>query len=69
MSGIRILIVASKENLAEYSEFREALKPVGIEATCVDILKGGSLSEFRPLHTIPVPRLLGISSTLILTSR
>ena len=55
---MRFLVVASKQHLADYGEFVEALDSLGTEAICVHELKYCFLSQFRPLHIVPVPKLL-----------
>jgi glycosyltransferase involved in cell wall biosynthesis len=55
---MRLLIVSTKERLAGYSEFSEALDSLGVEAICVHSLKYCSLSESKPLHIVPFPKLL-----------
>jgi glycosyltransferase involved in cell wall biosynthesis len=55
---MRLLIVASKQRLGDYREFVEALDSFGTEAVCVPELKYCFLSQFRPLHILPVPKLL-----------
>jgi len=55
---MRLLIVSTKERLAGYNEFSEALDSLGVEAICVHDLKYCSLSEHKPLHIVPFPKLL-----------
>lgn len=55
---MRLLIVSTKQRLASYSEFVEALHSFGVEGLLVHNLKHCFLSERRPLHTIPIPKLL-----------
>ena len=57
---MRFLIVSTKQRLADYIEFVEALDSLGVEANCVRNSKYCFLSEYRPLHVIPIPRLLGL---------
>jgi glycosyltransferase involved in cell wall biosynthesis len=54
---MRLLIVSTKERLAGYNEFNEALNSLGVEAICVHSLKYCSLSEYGPLHIVPFPKL------------
>lgn len=55
---MRLLIVSTKERLSGYIEFVEALDSFGVEAICVHDLKYCFLSEFKPLHIVPIPKLL-----------
>lgn len=54
---MRLLIVSTKERLAGYNEFSEALDSLGVEAICVHSLKFCSLFESKPLHRVPFPKL------------
>jgi len=55
---MRVLIVSTKRKLPSYVEFVEALRSLGVEANCVDDLRCCFLSESRPLHIVPTPKLL-----------
>ena len=55
---MRILIVSTKQRLADYNEFVEALDSLRVEAICVHNLKYCSLFESKPLHIVPFPKLL-----------
>ena len=55
---MRLLIVSEKRRIAGYSKFAEALDQFGVEAICVHDLQHCYLSESKPLHVIPVPKLL-----------
>jgi glycosyltransferase involved in cell wall biosynthesis len=55
---MRLLIVSTKERLAGYNEFSEALASLGVEAICVHSLKYCSLFESKPLNIVPFPKLL-----------
>jgi len=55
---MRLLIVSSKDRLAGYNEFSEALVSLGVEVICVHDLKYCSLFETKPLDIVPFPKLL-----------
>ena len=55
---MKLLIVSTKQRLSTYIEFVEALRSLGVEAICVHSLKYCFLSEFKPLHIVPFPKLL-----------
>ena len=55
---MRLLIVSIRQHLASYSEFVEALHSFGVEGLLVHNLEYCFLCERRPLHTIPIPKLL-----------
>jgi glycosyltransferase involved in cell wall biosynthesis len=55
---MRFLIVSSRERLAGYNELGEALDSLGVETICVHDLRYSSISEYKPLHIVPFPRLL-----------
>jgi glycosyltransferase involved in cell wall biosynthesis len=55
---MRLLIVSTKHRLAGYFDFVEALASLGAEAVCVHDLKYCFLCESKPLHVVPVPKLL-----------
>jgi len=57
---MKLLIVSTKQRLVDYIEFVEALNSLGGEAKCVRDLKYCFLSEYKPLHIIPTPRLLKV---------
>lgn len=54
---MKLLIVSTKQRLAGYIEFVEALNSLGVEAICVHDLKHCFLSEHKPFHIIPIPKL------------
>lgn len=55
---MRLLIVSTKQRLAGYMEFVEALNFLGAEAICVHDSKYCFLGETKPLCRIPIPKLL-----------
>lgn len=55
---MRLVIVSTKQRLDGYIEFVEALNFLGIEAICVHDLKYCFISEKKPLHVVPFPKLL-----------
>jgi len=55
---MRLLIVSTKQRLADYIEFTEALDSLRLEAICVHDLKYCFLCESKPLHIVPFPKLL-----------
>lgn len=57
---MRLLIVSTKHRLAGYIEFVEALHSLGVEAICAHDLKYCFLCESKPLHIVPIPKLLGL---------
>jgi glycosyltransferase involved in cell wall biosynthesis len=57
---MRLLIVSTRQRLAEYGEFVETLKSLGEEAICVCDLDYCFLGKSKPLYIIPSPRLLGL---------
>lgn len=54
---MRILIASTKQRLADYTEFAEALRPLGVETICVHDVNYYALSEFTVLNQIPFPKL------------
>jgi glycosyltransferase involved in cell wall biosynthesis len=55
---MRLLIVSGKGRMADYFDFVKALNYFGVEAICVQDLKHCFLSESKPLHIVPFPKLL-----------
>ena len=55
---MRILIVSTKQRLADYMEFVEALNSLGEEAVCVHCPEHCFPGESNPLHIVPVLKLL-----------
>ena len=55
---MKLLIVSTKQRLAGYMEFVEALASFGVEAICVHDLKYCFLCESKPFHIVPFPKLL-----------
>jgi glycosyltransferase involved in cell wall biosynthesis len=55
---MKLLIVSTKQRLAGYNEFSEALDSLGVEVICVHDLRYCSLFESKPLHIVPFPKLL-----------
>ena len=55
---LKLLIFSSRDRLSSYREFSDALRPLGVEAICVDALNYCSLSECRPFNIVPIPKLL-----------
>ena len=57
---MRLLIVSTKQRIANYNEFIKALNSFRVEAICVHDVKYCFLSEFRPLHIVPFPKALNL---------
>ncbi len=55
---MRLLIVSKEKNIESYVEFVEALDLLGVEAICVPDVEYCSLGKLKPLHVIPLPKLL-----------
>jgi len=55
---MRLLIVSTQQRLSDYIEFAGALVSQGVEVACVQDLRYCFLSDFRPLHIVPFPKLL-----------
>jgi glycosyltransferase involved in cell wall biosynthesis len=57
---MKLLVVSSKENLADYDELVETLCFLGTETMCVNRLEYCSVSESFPFYVVPSPKLLGL---------
>lgn len=55
---MRVLIASTKQRLADYIEFAEALRALGVETICVHDVNYYALSKFKVLNQVPFPKLL-----------
>ena len=55
---MRLLIVSTKNRLAGYIDFAEALGSLGADAICVHDRQYCFLAESKPLYIVPIPKLL-----------
>lgn len=55
---MRVLIASTKQRLADYAEFAEALNILGVETICVHDVNYYALSELTVLNHVPFPKLL-----------
>jgi glycosyltransferase involved in cell wall biosynthesis len=62
MFNMKFLIVSTHHRLTSYRQFVLALESLGEEAILADAGKYIFLSESRPLHVIPSPRLLNLTN-------